>query len=107
MEIEKDATTAPRPVEPLHVRYTWLTRTYVELRRYYPPLPFDLAAQRIYESIPKRVKDNAKIRDCRIASIQVALGADWTVITADQKDFQKIEKVIPVQWDDWTIKPLT
>jgi predicted nucleic acid-binding protein len=106
IDIGRTIKEYPR-IEPPHLRYSLLEHTYVELLRYYPPLPFDVNAQAVYDAIPPKIKDHAKIRDCRIASIQVALGKEWTVITADQKDFRQIEKVIPVQWDDWTFAPLT
>lgn len=102
MELGKDPKKVPR-LEPLHIRYSLLQETFRELQRYYPPLPFDTNAQAVYDSIPQRIKNRARIRDCRIASIQVALGTDYTVITRDQTDFRVLETVLPVQWDDWSI----
>jgi len=103
IQLTKDPKKNPR-LEPLYNRYSLLEQTYIELRRYYPPLPFDVNAQAVFNAIPKKVRDQAKVLDCRIAAIAVA--HDHTVITANQKDFIKIEKEIGVKWVDWTIAPL-
>ena len=102
LELARDPKKVPR-LEPLHVRYSLLQETFRELSRYYPPLPFDVGAQAIYDSIPAEARRKAA-HDFRIAAIQVALGRDYTVISRDQKDFQLIEKTLPmVQWEDWSI----
>lgn len=91
-------------LEPLHVRYHWLMETYNRLREYNPPFPFDEDAQRIFESIPKAIRTTTRVNDCKIAAI--ALSNDCTVISANQKDFRRIETAIPVKWKDWTIEDI-
>jgi len=93
-------------LEPLFNRYSLLQETYRELQRYYPPLPFDVNAQTVYNAIPPNVKNQTRALDCRIASIAVSLGKGHIVITQNQKDFRRIEEVIGVEWDDWTITPI-
>lgn len=101
-QLAKDPKKVPK-LEPLHIRYSLLQETFRELTRYYPPLPFDAGAQAIYNSVPVTARQKAA-HDFRIAAIQIALGRDYTVISRDQKDFQLIEKTLPVvQWEDWSI----
>lgn len=102
-DLDRDPKKVPH-LEPLTVRYGNLLETYDALQDY-RPLPFDDAADAIYQKIPKAIKDKAKIRDCRIAAIAVAHGL--TVITANVKDFSRIETAIPVKHVDWTTAPLT
>lgn len=104
LDLTRDPKKVPR-LEPLHVRYQKLQETYEALRDFHPPLPFDETAQAVYERIPKAIRDNAKARDCRIAAIAVSTGL--TVITANQKDFLRIETAIPVRHVDWTVASLT
>jgi predicted nucleic acid-binding protein len=104
MELAKDPKKSN--LEPLHVRYSLLQETFRELQRYYPPLPFDVNAQSVYDAIPQNIKNRARVLDCRIAAIQVALGKGYTIISRDQKDFRVIEKCLDVQWDDWSVRPL-
>jgi predicted nucleic acid-binding protein len=99
LDLNRDPKKVPR-LEPLHTRYRLLQETYDALMDY-RPLPFDEAAQAIYESIPKNIRDNAKARDCRIAAIAVA--NNHTVITANTKDFARIQTAIPVKFVDWTV----
>ena len=87
---------------PLSTRYDLLHQTFFELGRYYPPLPFDIHAQEVYKHIPAHVRKKAA-HDCRIASIQVALGKGFTVVSRDQKDFDMIEGVLDVQWENWSV----
>jgi predicted nucleic acid-binding protein len=54
--------------------------------------------------VNKAIKDKAKIRDCRIAAIAVA--HDLKVITANVKDFVRIKRAIPVEYEDWSILSL-
>ena len=91
-------------LQPLHTRYRWLMETYDKLNEYYPPLPFDEDAQAIFQSIPKAIRNNSRVNDCKIAA--VAVHNKCTVVSANQADFQRIATVIPVQWEDWTIARL-
>lgn len=100
IDLTRDPKKVPR-LEPLHVRYRWLQYTYDALLGYNAPLPFNERAQDIYERIPKAIKNNARVLDCRIAAIAVA--TNHTVITANVKDFVRIETVIPVKHVDWTV----
>jgi tRNA(fMet)-specific endonuclease VapC len=99
LDLKRDPKKVDR-LEPLPILYHNLQETYNALMDYNPPLPFDDAAFAVYETIPKRIKDNARIRDCRIASIAVA--NDLTVVSANTKDFVRIEQAIPVKYVDWT-----
>jgi len=99
LDLRRDPNNVP-DLQPLHVRYHWLMETYARLRDYYPPFPFDEAAQAIFESIPKAIRNNTRVNDCKIAAI--AVHNDCTVISANQKDFSRIETAIPVKWEDWT-----
>jgi predicted nucleic acid-binding protein len=91
-------------LQPLPVRYRWFMETYVKLNEYYPPLPFDEEAQTIFQSIPKALRNNARVNDCKIAAI--AVRNKCTVVSANQADFDRIKTAIPVQQVDWTIAPL-
>jgi predicted nucleic acid-binding protein len=101
-DLDRDPKKVPH-LEPLSVRYSKLLETYDALRDY-RPLPFDDAADAIYQKIPKAIKDKAKIRDCRIAAIAVA--HDLKVITANVKDFVRIKTAIPVEYEDWSVPSL-
>lgn len=103
LDLGRDPKKVPHLL-PLHSRYQLLTETYERLAYYYPPLPFDEEAEAIYETIPHAVRTNTLSGDCKIASIAVV--RDFTVITANIKDFTRIETAIPVKFEDWTIEPL-
>lgn len=62
-------------------------------------LPFDKAALQEYVKIPRGVEKIVKARDCRIASIAVARG--YTVVTFNERDFTRIQAVIPVKFVNW------
>lgn len=102
----KDLSVDPKikGLQPLHVRYGLLAETYRRLYEYYPPFPFDEAAQDVFESISKAVRTHALSNDCKIASIAVV--QNCTVITANTKDFVRIQSVIPVRYEDWTAAPM-
>jgi len=89
------------PPERLHLYYRYLLDTYKELQKY-QILPFDEAAQEIYERrIPRNVREG-RTNDCRIAAI--ALVHDMTVITMNVKeDFSRIRDACGVKFEDWSI----
>lgn len=90
----------PRRPDQLHLYYRYFQETYEETQKY-QVLPFDEAAQEIYERrIPRDVKEGRK-NDCRIAAI--ALVHDMTVITLNVQDFSRIRDACGVRFEDWSI----
>jgi len=101
LDLRRDPRNVPH-LEPLYVRYHWLTETFDKLNEYYPPLPFDRSVQPIFERIPKAIRNNTRVNDCKIAAI--AVHNDCTVISANVKDFSRIKTALTtLRFEDWTI----
>lgn len=76
--------------------YDLLLRTLRELEEF-QFLPYDAAAEALYQSWPPAVK-RLGTRDCRIAATAIVHG--FTVITCNTRHFQSIPDVI---LEDWSV----
>ena len=84
-----------------------VTRQYDFLRRLiadlglFPVLPYDDAAEAIYQGFPPHIK-RVGLRDCRIAASAMARQPEqFTVITRDLDDFRSIG----AQCENWIDRP--
>lgn len=83
--------------------YQYLQDFLIDIRKFLI-LPFDKAAYQVFQTIPGKVREGA-VNDCRIAAI--AFANDYTVITNNAKDFERIKMAIPVKVEYWATAPLS
>ena len=67
-------------------------------------LPYDDAAETIFQNMPAEVK-RVGTRDCRIAASASSRG--FTVVTNNVGDFSNIQAACGVRFEDWTARPLS
>ena len=83
--------------------YKYLLDFIVDIKKFLI-LPFDKTAYEIFQTIPRNVREGA-VNDCRIAAI--AFSRNYTVITNNAKDFERIKAAISVKVEYWVTAPLS
>lgn len=92
----------PRNEELLLEAYRYLLEFMLDIRRFLI-LPFDKAASDVFQAFPNNIKEHS-VNDCRIAAI--AYSRDYTVITNNGTDFNRIKAATQVKVEYWVNAPL-
>ena len=88
------ARSAPRNVQKIMV-FSARLREFTQNLAAFQILPYDEAAEEIFNQIPANVRHKHS-QDCAIAAIALAHG--FTLVTSNTQDFEKIPGVPLVDW---------